>query len=675
VQVDGAIGNVQLAGGTLSGTGNVAAVSSTTGGGINPGDNFPTAATGTLNAASAVLNNSNAFIVNLDGSASPTSDLLQLTGDINLGGAALAGTVANVAIGDSFTVIQTTGGTISGQLAGPNTFPVAGGTSATIAFIGSIKFIVDYFPDHVVLTRALADSVVSLAAAPPKGVKLRAITFTAQVASGPPGTGVPTGLVTFTDTRTGVVLGTAPVNASGVATLQIALSTPDHPVAPLGAHVVQADYAGDANFAASSGTTTVTVIANGSRTSRIVLKSSANPWLAGSPVTFTATVRDTGPLPQRNPGGTVEFFDLSTGTLLGYGTLAVVSPGVMRTTLTTTDLTTVGTHQIQARYSGNALFARSKTILDQQIVAVPSRTTSTTISEPVGQADPSSFGQPLTFTATVADTGGGTLTPTGTVTFRDTTTNTVLGIVTLSPVTTGQAQATLVTSALDVGAHTIVATYNGSLDFAIGIPSPPEPHTVTQASSSMNLTSTANPSKFGQTITFRAAMTSNTPALPTGQVVFKDAGVVIGTGFIDASGVATFTTNALAVGTHAITAEYAGNTNFTASNIGAVSQDVQPSQTKAKVIPSTTNPGVRLVLTAKIKAVPPGTNQFQKPTGQVTFVIDGVNRGTQTLVDGAAKVVLPNGLSLGTHKIVVQYAGDSNFLASTTTVFLQFGGR
>ena len=42
VQVDGTIGNVQLAGGFLSGTGTVQAVTSTTGGGINPGDNHPT---------------------------------------------------------------------------------------------------------------------------------------------------------------------------------------------------------------------------------------------------------------------------------------------------------------------------------------------------------------------------------------------------------------------------------------------------------------------------------------------------------------------------------------------------------------------------------------------------------------------------------------------------------
>ena len=70
--------------------------------------------------------------------------------------------------------------------------------SATIAFIGDTKFIVDYFTDHVVISRVVADTVVGLTAAPTKGVKFRAITFTRSPR--PPGTGIPTGTVTFIDT-------------------------------------------------------------------------------------------------------------------------------------------------------------------------------------------------------------------------------------------------------------------------------------------------------------------------------------------------------------------------------------------------------------------------------------------------------------------------------------------
>ena len=67
VQVDGTIGDVQLAGGTVSGTGNVGSITSTTGGSVNPGDNYPTPGTGTLHSTSTTLTGNNFFLVNLNG--------------------------------------------------------------------------------------------------------------------------------------------------------------------------------------------------------------------------------------------------------------------------------------------------------------------------------------------------------------------------------------------------------------------------------------------------------------------------------------------------------------------------------------------------------------------------------------------------------------------------------
>ena len=67
---------------------------------------------------------------------------------------------------------------------------------------------------------------------------------------------------------------------------------------PLGKHVVQANYSGDANYDQSTGSTTVKIIANGTRTTTVAAKSFANPWIVGSPVTLQATVRDAGPTPR-----------------------------------------------------------------------------------------------------------------------------------------------------------------------------------------------------------------------------------------------------------------------------------------------------------------------------------------------------------------------------------------
>ena len=81
LQVDGTIGNVRYSGGTLSGNGTVQAISSTTGGRVNPGDNYPDALCDRHAQCRqrAVLNNTNVIAVNSTRGASPTHDLLQLT--------------------------------------------------------------------------------------------------------------------------------------------------------------------------------------------------------------------------------------------------------------------------------------------------------------------------------------------------------------------------------------------------------------------------------------------------------------------------------------------------------------------------------------------------------------------------------------------------------------------
>src|SRR5207244_607253 len=96
-----------------------------------------------------------------------------------------------------------------------------------------------------------------------------------------------------------------------------------------------------------------------------------------------------------------------------------------------------------------------------------------------------------------------------------------------------------------------------------------------------------------------------------------------GTGTLDSSGVATFTTATLTLGSHAITATYGGDTNFTGSD-GTTTQTVLAGT--ATVVTSAPNPSVfgqPVTFTATVTAVPPGTGT---PTGTVTFA-----EGTTTL--------------------------------------------
>ncbi len=87
------------------------------------------------------------------------------------------------------------------------------------------------------------------------------------------------------------------------------------------------------------------------------------------------------------------------------------------------------------------------------------------------------------------------------------------------------------------------------------------------AASATALSASSTSIAAGQTVTFTATVTGSTgnTTTPTGSVTFYDGATALGSGTLNASGVATYSTSSLAVGNHAVTAAYAGNTNFAAS--------------------------------------------------------------------------------------------------------------
>jgi hypothetical protein len=87
---------------------------------------------------------------------------------------------------------------------------------------------------------------------------------------------------------------------------------------------------------------------------------------------------------------------------------------------------------------------------------------------------------------------------------------------------------------------------------------------VIPASTMTGLASSANPSASGSSVTFTATVSAQY-ATPGGTVTFKDGANTLGTGTLNASGVATYTTSALGVGSHSITAAYGGATYFAGS--------------------------------------------------------------------------------------------------------------
>ncbi len=99
---------------------------------------------------------------------------------------------------------------------------------------------------------------------------------------------------------------------------------------------------------------------------------------------------------------------------------------------------------------------------------------------------------------------------------------------------------------------------------------------VGKAPTTTAVVSSTNPSDLGQPATFTATVTTGTPAggVPTGTVTFRDGATSLGTGTLNGAGLADLTTFALAVGSHSITAEYAGDANRNGSTSPTLTQNV-----------------------------------------------------------------------------------------------------
>jgi hypothetical protein len=115
----------------------------------------------------------------------------------------------------------------------------------------------------------------------------------------------------------------------------------------------------------------------------------------------------------------------------------------------------------------------------------------------------------------------------------------------------------------------------------------PGGYNTTTALSSSNLNSNLNAS-----VTFTAMVTSTTgPTSPTGTVAFMDGANLLGTGTLSSTSAtvskATYTTSALTAGTHSITATYAANGGFNASNATAISQVVTAPAIQTSYSPAT----------------------------------------------------------------------------------------
>jgi len=185
--------------------------------------------------------------------------------------------------------------------------------------------------------------------------------------------------------------------------------------------------------------------------------------------------------------------------------------------------------------------------------------------------------------------------------------------------------------------------------FGIGVANP----------STATVTSSLNPSIFGQSVTFTVTVTS--AVAPTGSVNFIDGSTTIHTATLT-GGVATFTTSTLYVGTHAITVHYFGGNDLSTTSAPLLQVVNPPTTTTA--LTSSLNPstyGASVTFTATVTPSIGAT-----PTGYVNFILNGgTTIGTQALSGGVATFTTTT-LPVGTDSIEAHYY-DGNDQSSTSS--------
>jgi hypothetical protein len=474
-----------------------------------------------------------------------------------------------------------------------------------------------------------ADSI-----APPFGAP---VTIGAMV-EGAAGVAPPTGAVTFTEGA--ATLAAIPVGPDGRASL-FSPSAALHALS-VGAHSVAAVYSGDANYQASGPAAVTITVAKAST----MLAIASTPPQIGQPVTLKAAVTVASP-GSSTPSGTVDF--TSSGTALKGCTGLAVQNG---TATCAASFAQLGTLAIAASYSGDAQTAASSAAMQLTVgKALAGLYVATDSANPP-------FGAMVTVNA-LLQAADGVAAPSGTVTFSD-------GASTVATVTVGvDGRASLVTAALVLGAHNIVASYSGDANYQ---PSVAAAVNVTVAKAVVTIAVASTPAQINQPTTLKAAVAAVSPAVttPSGTVDFTNGGTAIAgcSGVKLQNGVALCTTTLTALGTYAIAARYNGDATTLA---GSANMQLAAGKAVAGIYLASTPNAPVYGVTITVRALLLGASGVPAPTGNVTFSDGGAVAGMGAVgADGHATLTLAAGaLAAGQHTFTASYAGDANYASGT----------
>jgi Bacterial Ig-like domain (group 3)/Fibronectin type III domain/Putative Ig domain len=347
------------------------------------------------------------------------------------------------------------------------------------------------------------------------------------------------------------------------------------------------------------------------------------------------------PLNPNSTGGKIDAYSASPALPAGLtlDPLTGIISGTPARASTPATFTITGSNS-----AGSTSTALSIAIGSPVTLQVPPGTTAASLASSL---NPGTYDHSVIFTASVTPTDA-----TGTVTFADG--GTPIGAGTLSG-----GVATYATSSLATGTHSIVATYGGDGNFN-GSTSNTVTQTVNQATQAA-LVASAAPSTI---VNGNTATLSATGGSGTGAVIYT---VVTGSTNCSVGG-ATLTGTAL--GTCAVTATKAADTNYLAITSSPITVTVAVPTPTTTVVYSSLNPSVA-ASSVTVSANVSSSNGI--PTGTVDFTSNGSLIGGcsgKALISGIAACTTSS-FAIGTDAIVATYNASSAFAASTSASFGQ----
>jgi sugar lactone lactonase YvrE len=310
----------------------------------------------------------------------------------------------------------------------------------------------------------------------------------------------------FTGTITGLVNG----DTIG-GTLAVNYSSTDTTSSPVGTYPIQATLSGSA-LASYKVTITPGVLT-----------------ITQAPLTFTlsSTSRSYG---SSNPTFTGVVGGLANGDAVG----TTITESIMTSATTASP---IGTYAITGSISGTSASQYSVTIVPGTLTVTAATLTASagSTSRLYGAVNP-------TFTGSYSGAANGdTFTESYTTTATQTSN---AGFYSIIPALSGS----------NLGNYT-VSVSKGTL-------------TIYQANTTLAVSASGSQVNYGSAVVLTATALSSTTGSPSGTVTFYDGSTTLGTRTLS-TGVATLTVSSLLLGTHSITASYAGDYNFYASNASA----------------------------------------------------------------------------------------------------------